>query len=232
MQTELKRLPTLEVGEAAIRVTVAPHDRGSARARAPEPVERARHARSVNIGTWALILVALAGPLAPATGNARAAADVRAAEAVRRTAQEAYTAFFHGNYERFVDALYPPLVRTMGGRERVVAQIRGDMEKMRSSGVTIKAANVTAPLKIVRVGHTEVQTLMLSTLLAATPNGDIEIPSYILGISADRGKTWKFIDAGKMGRPELVKVVPTLSGEIEIPARPAAVPVRKQPGTH
>jgi hypothetical protein len=34
--------------------------------------------------------------------------------------------------ERFGDALYPPLVRTMGGREKAVGAIRGEMDKMRS----------------------------------------------------------------------------------------------------
>jgi hypothetical protein len=170
-----------------------------------DAIERARRSRPFNAQTWALILVALAGTPASATANVRAAADVRAADAARRTAQGVYTAFFHGDYERFVDALYPPLVKTMGGKEQAVAKMRGEMEKMRASGVTIKAANVAAPLKLVRVGHSEVQTLMLSRLIAATPNGDFEIPSYLLGISPDGGKTWKLIDAGKMGRPELVK---------------------------
>src|SRR5262249_10292652 len=43
------------------------------------------------------------------------------------------------------------------------------------------------------------------------------ILSYLVGISADEGKTWKFVDGHGMPREELVKFLPELPADLQVP---------------
>ena len=174
--------------------------------------------RTRRILTTALV-IALAA--AAAEGRAGEAWEARAAQSARSAAKDLYVAFVRGDHAAFVNALYPGVVEAVGGREKMVAQLRSSIDDMRKNGMTLKSSTVDPPSRMVKVGRDGVQAILPTALIMGTPRGDMRTRSYLLGLSADGGKTWKFIDTGKLGREQLMKVVPELSPEIDVPVRPA-----------
>jgi hypothetical protein len=60
-----------------------------------------------------------------------------------------------------------------------------------------------------------------------TTRGDMKLPTYLIGVSEDAGKTWKFIDTGKVGNERLTKFFPALSPELKVPPKPAPEMLKK-----
>jgi hypothetical protein len=86
---------------------------------------------------------------------------------------------------------------------------------------------VEPPTQVVKVGKTGFQALLLTALIVSTPRGDMKLPTYLVGISEDAGKTWKFIDTGKVGNERLTKFFPALSPDLKVPPKPAPEMLKK-----
>jgi hypothetical protein len=61
-----------------------------------------------------------------------------------------------------------------------------------------------------------------ATLQVSFPQGTVTQKSYLLGISTDKGKTWKFVDGAGMDNPKAKQVLlPVLPKTLQLPKKEA-----------
>ena len=136
-----------------------------------------------------------------------------------------YDAFVKGDLDSFVRYTYPPLVEKMGGTEAMIATIKGGMAGMERDGLALKSATIEMPVQVVEAGE-ELHALLPMSLTMTAPGGELHAPSHLLGISADKGATWTFIDAGPLTSQHIAELLPSYNPALVLPPKqkPTFVP--------
>ena len=158
------------------------------------------------------IIVASYVPTAYAEDNSKVAA-------AKAKADEVAQAVFASDYSTVVDLTYPNLVKIMGGRDKMIAKMKAEMDQNKKEGITLTGFTVVAPSKIFTNGQNDFA--ILPTTFEATASGVTVIAkSYLLGISADAGRTWGFIEGNGLHDPAVrAKVLPELPDGLELPKK-------------
>jgi hypothetical protein len=167
--------------------------------------------------TCLLAILVAAGELG-AQANASAAAAMRDGNAM-------YEAFRRGDLERFASYTYPGLLEALGGKEHMIGLLEEGRAKMAAEGFSFTAGQVGAPLKIVEAGA-ELHALLPLVQTLTAPGGELQVKGHLLGISADAGKTWTFIDTERLTPDNVRQLVPSFNPALELPgkAKPRFVP--------
>jgi len=140
-----------------------------------------------------------------------------ATDAAKKQADETSQAFAKGDYARIVDMTYPTLIDFMGGRDKMIATTREAMQKAKDQGIEVVSYKISEPGEIVKDGGKSFLIIPAVMELKA-PDARIIVKSYLLGISSDDGKSWKFLDGAGLNSKELMdKVLPKLPGKLKLP---------------
>jgi hypothetical protein len=142
-------------------------------------------------------------------------ADVR--KAARAKAEEFQSALIKGDYEKFADLSHPKVIAGSGGRKKMIETTAAEMKAMKAGGTEFKAAKMGDASEPVAAGET-LYVCVPFTLEIANANGLVGVKSALLGVSADGGKTWLFVDAFA-GRESLKKSFPDLPEKLEFPKK-------------
>ena len=150
--------------------------------------------------------------------SANADGEVSSA-AVKRKAQEVGQAVVKGDYAKLVELTYPKVVETMGGRDKMIAAVETLMKQMKDQGYVMRSVVVGDPAEFMTEGpHTFV--VVPTTVEMTAPGGKVVGKSYLLGISADGGKTWWFVDGSGLDTKEKRdKVLPKLPAKLKLPEK-------------
>jgi hypothetical protein len=159
---------------------------------------------------WLLASVVAAGELG-AQGNASADAAMRDGNAM-------YEAFRQGDLPRFVSYTYPGLLKALGGTKRVVELLEEGRAKMATEGFSFTAGRVGAPVTMVKAGA-ELHALLPLTQRLTAPGGELQVQGHLLGISADGGKSWTFIDTERLTPDNVRQVVPGFNSALALPGK-------------
>lgn len=135
---------------------------------------------------------------------------------VRKLAQEMATATLEGKFDELIDLTYPAFVESTGGREKAIAAVRQGMAQMQEAGFRMEEFKVGQPGPLHSTDLHQFIVLPTETLIAG-PQGKIKAKSYLLGISADAGKTWKFVDGAGLQRKANRDRLPKLPEGFELP---------------
>jgi len=114
-------------------------------------------------------------------------------------------AFMKGDHAFVIDHTYDNVVKVLGGRTKAISALEAGMKAMLDKGVNITSYNVSDPEMIVTSGNSQ-YTVVPTVIEMTFPQFKIRANSYLLGISDDSGKTWKFIDGSSMANPESRKL--------------------------
>jgi hypothetical protein len=140
---------------------------------------------------------------------------------VKRLAQELGTATIRGDYAKVIDGTYDKIVQELGGREKAIKVIESGMRKLRAKGITFKAYKVGDPGDFHREGNNTF-VVVPTVLEMSAPGNKLIAKSYLLGISGDGGKNWKFVDGAGMDKQEVrERVLPKLPPKLKLPAKEA-----------
>ena len=119
------------------------------------------------------------------------------------------------------DLTHPTLVEGLGGRTKFVQRLESMAADMKAQGFHILQVTFSEPSELVEASG-EVYAIVPFTLEMTAP-GDIPgtHPSYLIGVSKDRGANWKFIDgSGVAGdREKLRQVLPNFPSSLPLPAK-------------
>lgn len=101
--------------------------------------------------------------------------------------------FLNKNYKGFSSFVYPKVIEMNGNEEKMIENMKASILKMENEG--FKFVNIyfkdfnEAILK-----NNELQSTFTQVILMDTPKGKVLGEYTMIGISSDRGKSWKFID--------------------------------------
>lgn len=101
--------------------------------------------------------------------------------------------FLNRNYKGFSSFVYPKIIEMNGNEEKMIENMKASILKMENEG--FKFVNIyfkdfnEAILK-----NNELQSTFTQVILMDTPKGKVLGEYTMIGISSDRGKSWKFID--------------------------------------
>ena len=127
------------------------------------------------------------------------------------------TALSRGDFARVADLSHPKLVAAAGGREKLIATLADAAKQMRAKGIAIRSAAVDAPADPVANGDF-LYVVVPYTLSMTAPEGKLKQKSFVVGVSGDGGRTWRYVN-GDMD-PRFVKsVLPDLPDTLKLPKR-------------
>ncbi len=142
---------------------------------------------------------------------------------VKEKAREVSRAVVKGDHAKVVELTYPKVVEVMGGRNKMISTIDAIMKQMKKDGFAIKSNTIGEPSEMLTEG---VNTFVVvpTTLEMTSPNGTLSSKSYLLGISPDKGKTWKFVSGSGIDNPQMrLRVLPKLPPKLKLPEKQAPV---------
>ncbi len=142
--------------------------------------------------------------------------------AVEREAQKFAKALMGNDYEKVLAYTHDRVITVMGGREAALGLMKKSMEEMKSKGFGVEDTKIGAPQQPQQIGAWTL-SLVSETLTLRMPGGKAQQESWLLGISGDGGKTWKFIDLGPLSEDQLFNVFPEFKGQFKMPAKKPAV---------
>lgn len=153
--------------------------------------------------------------LAVVAGSELRAAEKSPQEIARARAEEINNALITEDYDRIVELTHPKLVELMGGRKKMITTMESGTKDMKAKGVEIRKVTVDKPGEIVKKRDESFVVVPFLIELKA-PGGKLFQKSYVIGVSNDRGKSWKFIN-GSIERKKIETVVPSLPEELKLP---------------
>lgn len=136
-------------------------------------------------------------------------------------ADEVNTAGIAGDWEKLVDLTHPKIVAMAGGKTAMMALAKTGIDQMKSQGFEILSCKNNGVSQIERVG-TEIFALIGTSMILKMPDGrKVEGRSSLVGVSGDKGKTWKFISAANQER--FKKLFPAAAVKMKVPPEQAPV---------
>ncbi len=148
------------------------------------------------------------------------AADEAVSEEVQtavKLANELANATVTGDYAKVVDSTYPKLVTEMGGRENAIKATTSAIQKMQADGFVITSLTVGKPGPMLSEGTNSF--VVLPTALEMTvPRALLKSKSFLLAVSTDKGKSWKFLEGAGLANKEMRdRVLPALPATLKLP---------------
>lgn len=125
------------------------------------------------------------------------------------------------DYATIADSTLPSVISKMGGRDDAIAGIKHALE---DSKLPMKSATVSNATELVDTGET-VYAVVPESVSIVTPGGIAKSESFLLGVSDDRGKTYKFID-GAAGETMIREILPKLPPTVKLTKRKTIAPQR------
>jgi hypothetical protein len=160
---------------------------------------------------FALSLLAAAG--------AAAWADEPSPAAVKKLAQEIGDATLKGDYAKVIDYTYDGIVKKGGGKEAATKAAGDAMKQLARQGVKLKSFTAGDPGEFVTDRGTTF-VVVPTTLEMMAPMVKVVAKSYLLGISADGGKTWKFAEGAGVSKADFDgTTLPKLPAKLKLPEK-------------
>jgi len=162
------------------------------------------------------------------TGSSIRADEIDKA-AIKKLATEITAAAVKEDCAKVIDGTIPTVVALMGGKEKAVEQLREMINDMKSKGFKFIDAKAGEPGEIFTEGKSTF-VIVPTTFEMEFAKGRVRGSSYLLGISSDAGKTWKFADGAGLQDGNIKKVLPKLPPKMKLPeaAKPEIIPSDKK----
>lgn len=150
--------------------------------------------------------------------SAARAADADPERAVKEQARAACDALVGGELDRFVGWTNPKLVQVMGGRQRLVDMLKSGQKEMARQGIQLLSATIQSRAELAQGGD-DWFAIVPYDLEMSVPQGRALVRTWLLGVSSDQGKTWTFIDGGKLNAEAIKQYFPNFPAKLTLPAK-------------
>ena len=122
-----------------------------------------------------------------------------------------------GDYEKIIDLSHGNVVAALGGKNKALETVQRQMQLMKDRKMMLTEFKIGEPWPFTR--SKENKFVVVPTQITLTiPGNIVQADSFLLGISADQGKTWKFVDgAGIKSEKQQEKILPPLPKELKLP---------------
>jgi hypothetical protein len=146
-------------------------------------------------------------------------AESSPAEADARDATSMFQAFIGGDLDTFAAFTYPAVVTMAGGKDGMKAILAKGLTDMRAQGFAFVSVSVDKPTRVLKAGN-ELHAVLPMEIVIKTPQGNLHAPSYLIGVSQTKGKTWTFVDTDKLqDKATRDRLFPRYNQALEIPPK-------------
>lgn len=153
-----------------------------------------------------------------AASPAPAAPDPDGKEACVAAARTCGGYVLANNYEASVDCMPNEVLAVFGGRDAMIAMLRKAMAEMAAQSVQIEKSTIELPSQVAKQGDHTFAVLPQSTIVRVKEQR-LQTRGYLLGVSSDGGRTWKFVDGAKLTRPNAEKLFPDFPASLTLPEK-------------
>ena len=163
---------------------------------------------------WVALAVALTVALTVAASPDASAAPPETTAQIE--AQRMWSAFLKADLEGFAGFSHPSVVKMNGGKRQLLDLLRKGFAEMKKQGVSFESAQVERPSRAVQAGS-ELHLVVPMKMVMKRPEGRFLVRSYLIGVSADSGRTWSFVDGARVTAENVRKVLPNFSARLTLP---------------
>ena len=139
-------------------------------------------------------------------------------------AKELIDALLRKDLDRFIDLTHPKVVELGGGREKMRATMKQQLEQTEAEGVVVLASSIGTPTQVIHDSGS-IYVVMPNTLKVKAQAGTFQTESTLIGVSGDNGVNWTFVDASGKDDGELKKILPGVADKLNVPTAKQPVKV-------
>lgn len=167
------------------------------------------------------IIVAIVGICAACSGDDPGQSVPRQDEPpelaiVRNLARVMGNATLQGDYAKVIDHTFEGIVHELGGRDEAIKQTEAAMKLVTAQGFELKSYEI-GPIGDLHAEGDNTFIVVPTEIKMGSPKGESTLNGYLLGISPDAGKTWKFVDGYGMNDDIRERVLPKLPASLVLP---------------
>src|SRR5262245_35603046 len=115
-------------------------------------------------------------------------------DTIKAQAEKCAKATVAGDFEGMVAGTHPSVVQMMGGKDKMIATLKESAENMKKEQTGIEAVTVGQPEQLGKTDKLS-YALVPQQLQMKMPGGKLLQDGWLLAVSEDQGKNWRFVDA-------------------------------------
>ena len=169
-------------------------------------------AKSPLFRSGVFLLSVFATVLSPALHAVEPAANAKV------QAQACADGLISGDFEAMAQYTHKRVVDRMGGKEKMVAAIKAGMSELKAQNVTFDKVSIGDADKPREIAGWLI-VLGPQKIVMGVRGGHLTSTTHLLGISEDKGLTWRFADVGPITAEQFAEVFPELAGKLDLPAK-------------
>ena len=136
--------------------------------------------------------------------------------AIKQAAMEMGNALVKKDGERFLSYMHPSMIRLAGGKSQLRVMADSAFKVVEQIGGKVSRISFGNPSQVLQYRNT-LQAVVSQQMFVTTLLGNAELSSSLIAISADKGKTWTFIDTNLFNVSQIKSAMPDISPELVIP---------------
>lgn len=130
------------------------------------------------------------------------------------------------DYATMVDLTYDNIIDMAGDKDYYVKLIKSNRESLKSVGMIMESATFTSSSPVVKAGD-ELHAIVSFNKRTIISDKPYEGTSYLLAITKDKGKTWKFVELETFDSEGIKDFVPNYNDNLPFPVQEGAMLVEK-----
>ncbi|MEN9884107.1 MAG: hypothetical protein RLZZ420_1324 [Bacteroidota bacterium] len=136
--------------------------------------------------------------------------------AIKQAAMEMGNALVKKDGDRFLSYMHPSMISLAGGKTQLRLMADSAFKVVEQVGGRVSRISFGNPSPVLQFRNT-LQAVISQQMLLTTLLGNAELSSSLIAISADKGKTWTFIDTNLFNVKQIKSAMPDISPELVIP---------------
>jgi hypothetical protein len=153
----------------------------------------------------------------PVAGNSPAAATTDNYPSLAVQAKEVNDALLRKDYQKVLDLTYPKVIELAGGRDKMLATMTKELKDIEAEGVTLISSSAGTPTQFLHDAG-KIYAVLPLTLKVKAKDGVFQSSGALIGISADGGQNWTFIDASGKDQKELKTLLAETLDKLKLPS--------------
>jgi hypothetical protein len=130
--------------------------------------------------------------------------------------------YIKGDFQNYVDRVYPPIVEMAGGKEPYMRNIKLTADAWKNAGFVTRNLTYESVLTAVQAGE-ELHTIITYKAEYLVNDNTFEGNVYFLAISNDNGIHWRFLNLDSYDKEGIVDFVPNYNSALAFPLIEAPV---------
>jgi hypothetical protein len=145
-----------------------------------------------------------------------------AADSLKAQAGRMVGALKSGDYTTFIHFIHPKVVEAAGGADALKQALQQMSRQFTMNGLSFQSIDLDSLSEFVKSGA-QVQATIRQHTSMKQDQGRMVATSTLIGISADNGLHWKFVDTHNKTLEDVRQLLPNVSKALVIPPTPAPV---------